>query len=127
MDEETRDFYLIVLMFIVVISAIVVGLAFGVPKWNVWRAGLSGEAALKRAEQTKLIMIETARAEKEASEYEAEAIQIMGEAAKKYPEYRQQKFIGAFAEALEAGNISQIIYVPTEASIPILETQRLAQ
>lgn len=102
-------------------------LCFGIPKWNVWRAGLSGEASLKKAEQEKLIMIETAKAEKEAAEYEAEAIRIMGEAAKKYPEYRQQKFIGAFSEALEKGNIDQIIYVPTEASIPILETQRLAQ
>lgn len=91
------------------------------PKWNVWRQGLSGEAELARAAQTKQIMIETARAEVEAAELRAQAIGIMGEAAKNYPEYRLQEFMGAFAEALKEGNIQQIIYVPTEANIPILE------
>lgn len=91
------------------------------PTWNVWRAGLSGEAALAQAAQTKSIMIETARAEKEAASLRADAIAIMGEAAKKYPEYRQQEFMQAFGEALREGNIAQIVYVPTEANIPILE------
>jgi hypothetical protein len=66
-------------------------------------------------------MIETARAEKESALLRAEAIVIMGEAAKKYPEYRQQEFMQAFGEALREGNVSQIIYVPTEANMPILE------
>lgn len=91
------------------------------PMWNVWRAKLSGEAALAQATQTKSIMIETARAEKDAASLRAEAISIMGEAAKKYPEYRQQEFMQAFGEALREGNISQIAYVPTEANIPVLE------
>ncbi len=29
------------------------------PMWNVWSEGLSGEAALNKAEQTKKIMIQT--------------------------------------------------------------------
>jgi len=94
------------------------------PIYNVWKQGLSGEAALARAEQTKKITIETARAEVEAAKLRAEAIQIMGEAAKAYPEYRHQEFIGAFGEALREGTIKQIIYVPTEANIPILEATR---
>ena len=96
-------------------------LFFGVPIWNVWRAGLSGEAALMKAEQTKQIMIETAKAEKQAAKHRAEAIEIMGEAAKNYPEYRNQEFIQSFGEALRDGTIQQIIYVPTEANIPIME------
>ena len=91
------------------------------PMWNVWRAGLSGEAELVRAEQTKKIMVETARAERDASKLRAEAIMIMGKAAKEFPEYRQQEFMQAFGEALREGNISQIVYVPTEANLPILE------
>lgn len=98
-----------------------VAMFWGIPQWNVWRAGLSGEAVLMRAEQTKKVMIETARAERDAATLRAEAIAIMGEAAKKYPEYRQQEFIQAFGEALREGEIQQIIYVPTEASIPIIE------
>ena len=100
---------------------IVIALFWGLPVWNVWKQGLSGEAALAKAEQTKKIMIETARAEVEAAELRAKAIEIMGEAAKNYPEYRLQEFMGAFAEALKEGNIQQIIYVPTEANIPVLE------
>lgn len=91
------------------------------PLWNVWRAGLSGEASLKRATQTRLIQVEQARGEKEAALLRAEAIAIVGKAAKDFPEYRQQEFIGAFAEAMKDGMINQIIYVPTEANIPITE------
>ncbi len=91
------------------------------PIWNVWSEGLSGEAALNKAEQTKKIMIQTALAEKESAQYRADAIMIMGKAAKEFPEYRQQEFMQAFGEALREGNISQIIYVPTEANVPILE------
>lgn len=94
---------------------------WGLPIWNVWKQGLSGEAALARAEQTKKIMVETARAEKEAANLRAEAIEIMGAAAKEFPEYRQQEFMQAFGEALREGNISQVIYVPTETNLPILE------
>ena len=109
------------LFFGVATVAFVVFLFWVLPVWNVWKQGLSGEAELARAEQTKKIMIETARAEVEAAELRAKAIEIMGEAAKNYPEYRLQEFMGAFAEALKEGNIQQIIYVPTEANIPVLE------
>ncbi|MEN6375490.1 MAG: hypothetical protein ABFD75_12050 [Smithella sp.] len=94
------------------------------PMWNVWRSGLSGEADLKRAEQTRMIQIQQAKGEKEAASLRAEAIAIVGKAAKEFPEYRQQEFIGAFAEALHGGKINQIIYVPTEANIPIMEAHR---
>jgi len=66
-------------------------------------------------------MIQQAQAELDAASLRAEAISIVGKAAKDYPEYRKQEFIGAFAEALQKGTIQQIIYVPTEANIPILE------
>lgn len=115
--ESTAAFILVVVAIVLFIAS----LFWIFPVWNVWAEGLSGEAALEKAEQTKLIMIETAKAEKESATYRAAAIEIMGEAAKKYPEYRQQEFMQAFGEALREGNISQVIYVPTEANIPILE------
>lgn len=109
------------ILVILLVVSVIIGLFFGLPLWNVWRAGLSGEAELTRAEQTKKIMVETARAEKDASILRAEAIGIMGKAAKEFPEYRQQEFMQAFGEALREGNISQIIYVPTETNLPLLE------
>ena len=94
------------------------------PVYRVWQKGLEGEAALKKAEQTRKIQIEQARGEKDAAILRAEAIAIVGKAAHDWPEYRTQEFIGAFAEALKDGNISQIIYVPTESNIPIIEAGR---
>ncbi|MGJ1432537.1 hypothetical protein ACR79M_12740 [Sphingobacterium spiritivorum] len=105
----------------VVAIAVIVGLMFGLPKYSVWQQEMAGKARLAEATQSRQILIEQARAEKEAAVLQAEAIKIMGEAAQKYPEYRKQEFIGAFGEALKAGTISQIIYVPTEANIPLLE------
>lgn len=104
-----------------IVVIIVVGLMFGLPVYSVWQQEMAGKARLAEATQSRQILIEQARAEKEAALLQAEAIKIMGEAAKMYPEYRQQEFIGAFGEALKAGKISQIIYVPTEANIPIME------
>lgn len=103
--------------FVVLMAALLAG----IPIYRVWVAELSGKASLKRAEQEKQIMIETAKAEVEAAKLRAEAIEAVGEAVQKYPEYRVQEFIAAFGEALADGNINQIIYVPTEAGIPILE------
>lgn len=99
------------------------GFSWGCPYYDVWQQGMAGEAKLRRAKQEKLIMVTQAEAEREAAKARSEAIKIIGEAAKQYPEYRQQEFIGAFAEALQ--NVQKtIIYVPTEANIPITEASR---
>jgi regulator of protease activity HflC (stomatin/prohibitin superfamily) len=104
---------------------VIAGLMFGLPVYNVWRAGKSGEAKLMQAEQEKQILIETAKAEVEAAKLRAEAIEIVGASAQQYPEYRLQEFMGAFGEALNNGEIEQIIYVPTECQIPIMEAARV--
>jgi len=103
---------------------VIIGLMFGLPRYTVWQQEMAGKARLAEATQSRQILIEQARAEKDAAVLQAEAIKIMGEAAQKYPEYRKQEFIGAFGEALKAGKINQIIYVPTEANIPILEASK---
>lgn len=105
----------------VAVIAICAGILVGWPIYSVWQQEYAGKAALAKAEQTKQIMITQALAEREAAKARAEAISIIGEAAQKYPEYRTQEFIGAFADALKEGKITQIIYVPTEANIPVLE------
>ncbi len=100
---------------------LIAGGMFGCPKYNVWQQGLAGKAKLSRAIQERKIQIEQAKAEKESATIRADAIAIMGKAAKEYPEYRLQEFLGAFAEALQSDKIEKIIYVPTEANIPIME------
>ena len=110
---------------IVLVIGLVVGVFIGVPYYNVWQQEMSGKAKLAEATQSRQVLVEQARAERQAAVEQAAAIKIMGAAAKEYPEYRQQEFIGAFGEAIKSGTIDQIIYVPTEANIPITDATRL--
>ncbi len=109
---------------VVTVVLVTAALMIGLPIYNVWTQGLGGQASLARAEQEKLILIEQAKAEVEAAKYRSEAIKTVGQAAKDFPEYRLQEFIGAFAEAMTNADIQKIIYVPTEANIPITEAGR---
>jgi regulator of protease activity HflC (stomatin/prohibitin superfamily) len=108
------------------IIVIILGMA-GCPQYNVYSARMDGEATVARANGAKQALVAQAMAEKESAQLRADAIKIVGQAAKDYPEYRQQEFIGAFAEAMQSGKISQIIYVPTEANIPIIEANRFTE
>lgn len=126
--EKTNPVKLMLLIALGVVLTL--GILFGgmitYRHYQVWAMGMSGKAKLAEAEQSRKIQVEQARVEKESAVYRAEAIQIVGKAAKMYPEYRQQEYIGAFAEALKEGNIEQIMYIPTEAGIPILEATRIS-
>ncbi|TWT58912.1 hypothetical protein KOR42_22990 [Thalassoglobus neptunius] len=123
--KDGRSVVMAVVLVGVFVFALVLTWMFAMPQYRVWAAGLEGEALLRRAEHEKQIQIEQAKAEVEAAKLRAEAIQTVGEVAQKYPEYRHQEFIGAFAEALQNGTIDQIIYIPTEAGIPITEAGSL--
>ena len=116
----------IVVFAVVAVAALVTSLMFGLPVYRVWQQGLTGEAALARAEQERQILVEQAQAERDAAQLRAEAIAIVGQAAQDFPEYRHQEFIGAFGEALQNGSISKLVFVPTEANIPIVEAGRTA-
>lgn len=106
---------------------LIVGIMVGWPQYRVWQQGLAGEAALKRANQERQIRIAQAKAEEDAAIHTAKAIEVLGKMVQQYPEYREQEFIQAFADAMTNGDIEKIIYVPTEANIPIIEATRLSQ
>ena len=117
---------------VLAIVAIIAGLLFGVPIYSVWRAGKVGEAELRRAEQNKQIRIEEARAQMESAQMlasaeverakgVAEANQIIGESLKDNEGYLRYLWISG----LQEGNGNQVIYIPTEAGLPILEAGRL--
>lgn len=103
------------------------------PTYNVWQQGLAGEAELKRAEQNRKIAVQEAEAKKEAAtalaaaEVErakgvAEANEIIGQSLKDNEAYLRYLWI----QGLQDGS-SEVIYVPTEANLPILEAGRLQQ
>ncbi len=117
--------FMIILGFVILI-AVLFGLAFTYRHYSVWSMEMQGKAKLAEATQSRQIQVEQAKAELDAAKDIAKAITIVGEVAKKYPEYRKQMYIQAFAEAMTDDNnrIQQIIYIPTEAGIPILEAKR---
>lgn len=103
---------------------------WGCPKYRVYQQGMEGEAELKRAEQNRKIAINEAEAKMEAAkmlaaaEVErakgvAEANQIIGESLKENEAYLRYLWI----QGLQDGS-SEVIYIPTEANLPILEAGR---
>ena len=117
----------VALIVVLAICVVVIGsIMFAYPKYRLYSQELRGKANLLEAKQSKMIQVEQARAELESADLRAKAIVIMGKAAEDYPSYRQQEFVGAFGEALREGKINQIIYVPTEGNIPILEAGKRA-
>lgn len=119
--DSSRSALIGVLTLFVIIAIIAISM-WGMPRYRVYSATLQGKAKLMQAEQEKQILIEQASAEKEAASLRAEAIKIMGVAAKEFPEYREQEFMAAFGEAIQDGRISKMIFVPTEANVPIIHS-----
>lgn len=110
------------------------GLLWGVPQYNVWQQGLAGQAELRRAEQDRQIVVQEAQAKLDAAallskaEVErargvAEANEIVAEGLGGPEGYLRYLYVQALAE--HAGKLGQVIYVPTEAGLPILEAGRL--
>lgn len=121
MQKQNGNAALLALTAVFFAVGFVAFLFWGIPQYNVYAKRLSGQAQLEYANLQRQALVAQAQAERDASELRAEAIEIVGAKAQQYPEYRNQEFIGAFAECLQNGCASQIIYVPTEASIPITE------
>lgn len=115
------------LVAIVLLVAFICGMAFALPTYNVWRRGMAGEAELRQAEWNRQIAVREAEAKKDAAkmlaeaEVErakgvAEANRIIGESLKENEAYLRYLWI----QGLQDGS-SEVIYVPTEAGLPILE------
>jgi len=122
---------------IMVISSIIISVfvfivfcMWSLPIYNVWQKSLKGQAELKRAEWNRQIAIKEAVAKKEAAvslaaaEVErakgvAQANKIIGDSLKDNESYLRYLWI----MGLQDGS-SEVIYVPTEAQLPILEATR---
>lgn len=106
--------------------ALLGGLLWGIPQYKVYSYEMRGTAILAQADQERQVLISKAKAEKEAATLQAEAIAIVGKAYAEFPEYRKAMYMEAMAEAVQNGNIRQMMYIPTEAGIPITEAGRFA-
>lgn len=114
---------------LILLILVVFGL-WGCPKYRVWQQGMEGEAELSRAQQNRQIAIQEAQAKKEAAtllagaEIErakgvAEANKIIGDSLKGHEAYLHYLWLHALETTAAQGD--KVIYVPTEANLPILE------
>lgn len=106
-------------------------LAFGVPTYMVWQQQKVGEAELARAEQNRQVAVleakakldsaeSLAQAEVKRAEGTAKANQIIGQSLKGNEAYIHWLWVDTLKDSKD-----QIIYIPTEAGVPITESFRL--
>lgn len=102
---------------------------WGCPRYSVWQQGLAGEAKLKEAESSRRIAIEEAKAKLESAKMLADAEKIQAQGVADANRIIADGLAGPGGEAylrylwikgLNDGS-SEVIYVPTEANLPILE------
>jgi len=108
----------------------VVGGLVGCPHYAVYNQRLQGEALLAHAQSSKEVAVAEAKAKMESAQLlanaeierakgVAEANKIIGESLKNNESYLRYLWING----LESNNPT-VIYVPTEANLPILEAGR---
>lgn len=101
------------------------------PRYNLYRARISGQAQLAESMSSKQVMVQDALAKKESAQSlaDAEVIraggvaranQIIGNSLKNNEAYLRYLFVNNLENTKD-----QVIYVPTEANLPILESQRI--
>lgn len=119
-----------VLIAVGLVIAIIVGLMFGIPKYNVWQQEMEGKAEMARAEQNRMILVEEAKAKLEAEKLNAQAeierAKGMAEAmeienGKLTSTYNQYLFIRTLEKISDKGSLPQIIYMPTEGMVPVMD------
>ncbi len=127
-DKEVAKFVVRVLAPILVgVTAL---FAWGCPQYKVYTEHQEGRAELARAEYNRQIAVQEAVAKREAAKSLAEAEierargvaqanQIIGESLKGNSEYLRYLWISGLEHQQHS-----IVYVPTEAGLPILEAGR---
>jgi regulator of protease activity HflC (stomatin/prohibitin superfamily) len=101
---------------------------YGCPRYRVWSSEMDGRAEMAKAEQNKKIQIEEARANLEAQKLNSEAEVERAKGMAKAIEIENGKLTDLYIKYLwvRQGDMSEaekIIYVPTEANLPILEAK----
>lgn len=105
---------------------------FANPYIHVWQQGMAGQAELARAEYNRQIITCEAQAKKDSAnalsdaeviraEGMAKANQIIGESLNGNEAYLRYLYINNLADTKD----KTVIYIPTEATLPILECHRL--
>lgn len=110
---------------------VLAALIFGVPVYRVWASSKRGEAEYVRAEQNRKIRVEEAKANLEAEKLNAQAEIERAKGAAEAIRIENGSITPAYIQYLwvrqqNANTNNKIIYIPTEAGLPVLEAGRAA-
>ncbi len=108
---------------------VIVAMAFIRPWYNVWSQEMEGKAEFAKAEQNRKIKIEEARANLEAEKLNAQAEIERAKGAAEAIRIENGSITPTYIQYLwvrQQSDLSDktVIYVPTEANLPILESTR---
>lgn len=127
MYDETKAGIAWVVAVVFLLTLLIAGGCYAYPKYNVYSQTLQGRAELARAESNRKIAVAEAQAKMESAqslaqaEIErakgvAQANKIIGDSLRGNDEYLRYLWI----DGLQTNNM-QVVYIPTEAGLPILE------
>ena len=111
------------------VVALILILMFGMPIYRVWAQEMSGRAEYAKAEQNRKIKIEEAKANLEAEKLNAQAEVERAKGAAQAIEIENGKLTPTYIQYLWVrqqgnNNVEKIIYIPTEAGMPILKAKK---
>jgi hypothetical protein len=105
---------------VLLFAALVGGCAVIKPKYNLYRAGVEKRIKVEEAKAQRDSATELAKAEVARAQGVAQANKIIAHSIT--PEYLRYFYIQQLSEVEHLGG--KIIYIPTEAGLPILEAGR---
>jgi regulator of protease activity HflC (stomatin/prohibitin superfamily) len=125
---ENKEIGILGLFGFVIVVGIIGGGLWGCPRYQVYSSRLSGEAELAQAQYTRQVAVLEANAKMDSAKLLADAEvqraigvakanKIIGDSLKGNEGYLRYLWI----QNLENQKKAQVIYVPTEAGLPILE------
>lgn len=113
---------------VIVVIILIAAIMIGGPVYRVWNQEMSGKAEFAQAEQNRKIKIEEAKANLEAEKLNAQAEVERAKGAAEAIKIENGQLTSTYIQYLwvrtQAQNSPEkIIYIPTEASMPILEAK----
>lgn len=125
MEKQTRKVIRLSVAAVIMLTAAI--MAFG-PSYRVWCQEMRGKASLAEAEQNRKIRIEEAKANLEAERLNAQAEIERAKGAAEAIKIENGQITTTYIQYLWVrqqanSNIDKIVYIPTEANMPILEAK----
>lgn len=110
---------------LVALAVLIVAFMAGCPQYNRYSKEQSGKAELQKAEASKKVAIEEAKANLAAEQLNAEAEVARAKGAAEAIEIEGGKLTDEYIKYLwvrqQKPGAGQVIYIPTEAGLPVLE------